>query len=298
MNSLPPITPGPFLDVPALLESSRPQRSASWFWFVLGFCGLMTLLVSDRSTDDPAGRTSVKILTMLVLAGLVAGSMIRSVWTVRRFRGQEAFVDGIEEMIQLRRWEPAGVMLDRFLIEPAQTPETWGRALALMSAILARHHRYEDAITVQEFLLEEDVLGDATDYAVRVGRAMAMLHEDHLVDADRAIGDLRKRLPGDRSAGLTLVELYRDVKTGHSDEAIEIFNKRQGMLRSQLGHRMADAYLMLSAAHDRLGQTADAKEAFGRATLLGPAAELFRRYSDLEPLAQKYGVTPAPPEAA
>jgi tetratricopeptide (TPR) repeat protein len=297
MNSLQLITPRPFLDVPALLESSRPQRSSSWFWFVLGFCGLMTLAVGNRSTDDPAGRTSIKILTMIVLVGLVAGSMIRSVWMVRRFRGQEAVVDGIEEMIQLRRWEPAGMMLDRFLVEPAQTPETWGRALALLSALLARYHRYEDAITVQEFLIDEEVLGDATDYAVRVGRAMAMLHEDHLVDADRAIGDLRKRLAGERSAGLTLVELYRDVKTGHPDEAIEIFEKRQGMLRSQLGHRMADAYLMVSAAHDRLGQTAEAEAAFGRATLLAPAVELFRRYPDLEPLAKKFAPTPAPPEA-
>jgi tetratricopeptide (TPR) repeat protein len=298
MNPLPIIPPRPFLDVPTLLETSRPQRSTGWFWYVLGFCGLMTVLVSTKSSEDPVQQEAVKITTTTVLVGLLVASTIRSVILMRRFRAQESLVDHVEEMVQLRRWEPAGMTLDRFLSEPVHSRQTWGRSLALLSAILSRYHRYPDAMKVHEFLIDHEMLDDATDYSVRVGRAMAMLHEDQLIDADRAIGDLRKRLPGAKSAGLTLVELYRDVKTGHPDEAIEIFQSRREMLRTQLGHRIADAYLMAAAAYDRLGRTDDARTAFERATLLAPAMELFRRYPDLQVLAKKFRPSPAPVEAA
>jgi hypothetical protein len=117
------------------------------------------------------------------------------------------------------------------------------------------------------------------------------------VDADRAISDLRRRGPAEGTAGLALVEIFRDVKTGHPDEAIEIFNKHLPQLQQQLGHRVADAHGLVARAYDLLGNESEARAAYQRATLLAPAVELQRRYPELVKLAEKYPAAPAPKEA-
>ena len=84
-------------------------------------------------------------------------------------------------------------------------------------------------------MLENVQLDPNTAHALRLGRAMATVREEHLFDADRAISELRREV-GDRdSAGLALIEIYRDVKTGHPAEAIDVFNSRLPALREQLG---------------------------------------------------------------
>jgi hypothetical protein len=150
---------------------------------------------------------------------------------------------------------------------------------------------------VHNFVLENVQLDPGTQQALRIGRAMAMLREDHLFDADRAIAELR-RGGGDDSAGLALVELYRDVKTGHPTEAIELFHQRRESMRNQLGHRFADAYVLVARAYDLLGRESEARNAYHNATVLAPATELSRRYPETAGLLEKYGATPAPPEAA
>jgi hypothetical protein len=129
---------------------------------------------------------------------------------------------------------------------------------------------------------------------------MAMLREDHLFDADRAIAELRRMSSGAGvdSGGLALVEIYRDVKTGHPDEAVAIFEDKLPALRDQLGHRVADAYALAARAYDLLGRTAEAQDAYTRATLLAPLVELHRRYPDVEKLAGRYQPASAPAEAA
>jgi tetratricopeptide (TPR) repeat protein len=173
-------------------------------------------------------------------------------------------VDAIEEMMQLRRWEPAGMLLDRFLSTPVRSPRVWATALVRLAELLGRYHRFEDALAVQNFLIENELLDEASEYFLRLGRTMAMLREDHLVDADRAISDLRRRGPRD-GGGLALVEMFRDVKTGHPDEAIEIYSKSQLALRQQLGHRVADAHALAALAFDLQGDTAGAQIAYEKA---------------------------------
>jgi tetratricopeptide (TPR) repeat protein len=133
--------------------------------------------------------------------------------------------------------------------------------------------------------------------ALRLGRTMAMLQEDHLFDADRAISELR-RGPAAGSAALALVEIYRDVKTGHPNEALDLFQEKQLLLRDQLGHRMADAYALVARACDLLGNASEAADYFRKATLLAPAGELYRRYPEVQKLEGRYSPAPAPPEAA
>jgi tetratricopeptide (TPR) repeat protein len=159
---------------------------------------------------------------------------------------------------------------------------------------------------------------------------MAMLREDHLFDADRAINELRQIgrseraaaaaargaedvtsvspgsagaaaqniFPVAESAGLALVEIYRDVKTGHPAEAVAIFEDRLSALRDQLGHRVADAYALAARAYDLLGREAEAADAYRRATLLCPPVELHRRYPEVAKLQGRYEPAAAPPEMA
>jgi tetratricopeptide (TPR) repeat protein len=230
------------------------------------------------------------MLLIVVSAGI-------SVSTIRSFRQQQQTVEAIEEMMQLRRWEPAGIMLDRLLSVPVRSPRLWATALVRLAELLGRHHRFEDALIVQSFLIDNELLDEPSEYFLRLSRTMAMLREDHLVDADRAISDLRRRGPRD-AGGLALVEMFRDVKTGHPDEAIEIFNKSLPAMRQQLGHRVADAHALIAQAYDQLGDEAQAKAAFERATLLAPLAELQRRYPELLKLAEKFPASPAPQEVA
>ena len=162
---------------------------------------------------------------------------------------------------------------------------------------------------MQEHLLDNVPLDPSTAHVLRLGRAMAMLREDHLFDADRAINELRRQVQrasdvevaasGEtvESAGLALVEIYRDVKTGHPAEALEMFQRSLGAMRQQLGHRAGDAYGLAAKAFDLLNRPAEAQEAYEKATLLTLPAELERRYPELASLATKFTPAARPGEA-
>jgi hypothetical protein len=102
---------------------------------------------------------------------------------------------------------------------------------------------------------------------------------------------------GIESAGLAIVEIYRHVKTGHPDDAIALFNAKLPAIREQLGHRASDAYALIARAYDLLERQSEAADAFQKATLLAPLAELLRRYPELQKLSGRFQPAPAPPEA-
>lgn len=282
-----------FLDVPRLLEASQPQPRARVGRYVLGL--LLVVVLAAALTG--AGRQATEALLALVLAGVVTFIMIFTFVTVRNLRAEQQRVDAVAELVQLRRWQDAAVMLDQYLSTPSRTHHLRAQALTYLSAVLARYHRFDDAIAVQNHLAEQGVADGPAGVGLRLGRAMAMLREDHLFDADRAISELR-RGPAAESGPLALVEIYRDVKTGHPAEAIETFHARLPVLREQLGHRVADAWALVARAHDLLGQEPEARSAFAKATLLAPAVELYRRYPEVQKLAGRYEPSPAPKEAA
>ncbi len=197
----PPISPPPFLDVPTLLEASRPQKRINFFWSFAGVFGLLLVMQFAGGADD-ATRKAIEFFTGLMLLTLVGASVGFSVFTMRRLRAQQQTVDAIEEMMLLRRWDPAGLLLNRFLSSPVRSSHLWAAGLTRLAELLGRHHRFEDAITVQNFIIENQLLDDHGDYLMRMARTMAMLREDHLVDADRAISDLRGAAPKLGRAGL------------------------------------------------------------------------------------------------
>jgi tetratricopeptide (TPR) repeat protein len=229
--------------------------------------------------------------------------------TVRRQQDERARIDAIEELVQLRRWQQAAAMLQQALSRPTVSPAGRVQLLFFLASVLARYNRFDDAIAVQNYLLEHVDLDPTTQHALRLGRTMAMLREDHLFDADRAINELRRDVSraidpsqpdaaaAPVSAGLALIEIYRDVKTGHAAEAIELFHRARQPLREQLGHRVADAHALVARAHDFLGDSPHAQAAWERATLLSPVVELLRRYPELSAIAGKYAAATAPRDA-
>lgn len=292
--------PGPaFLDVPALLESSQPRPAAPRFWLMVGGFAAVVLASALLTTAGPQMRNLVRLLSLAVMIGLMGGLSLLTMWMVRRFKAEQQAVEGIGELVQLRRWTEAAALLDQYLSRPSRSPQLRGHALLYLASVLARYHRFEDAVAVYDHLLDHENIDPGTAWGLRLGRAMALLGEEHLHDADRAISELRRMAPPDReSGGLALVELYRDVKTGHAQDAVDRFARSLPAMREQLGHRVADAYALAARAYDLLGRTAEAQDAFAKATLLSPPPELYRRYKEVEKLQDRYDPAVAPPEAA
>lgn len=288
--------PGGFLDVPTLLEASEPRPRVAWLGYGVGAFLLVVLtaaLIGQKSAEAQAALRLFSALSMLLLMGLLG---LLTVLTVRRHRAEQEQLEAAAELVQLRRWPQAAFVLEHLLSTPARAPQLRAQALIYLAAVLARYHRFDDAIRVYNHLLDTESVDGATAYGLRLGRAMAMLREDHLFDADRAINELRRARGSDDSAGLALVELYRDVKTGHPTEAIQLFEAKLPTLRDALGHRVADAWALAARAYDLLGRKTEAQDAFTKATLLAPPAELFRRYPEVEKLAATYAPAAAPVE--
>jgi tetratricopeptide (TPR) repeat protein len=289
-----------FLDVHTLLEASEPRPRIPWTQFLLG--GFVLAFIFSwyvgHSSQPGESQDVMGSLIFLGLMGFVGSVALASFIGVRRARAEHAAVGAVEELMQLRRWPEAGLLLQSLLSRPARSPLARAQALLFLAMVLARYHRFEDSVTVDEYILGTIPLDDATDHAIRLGRAMSLLREDNLLDADRAISELRRTSRGVESAGLALVELYRDVKTGHPAEAIEIFQDRLEVMRRQLGHRVADAWALVARAYDLLDRREESQTAFVNATILMPLSELMRRYPEVAPLTSKYQAAPAPAEVA
>ena len=288
---------GEFLDVQTLLESSKPRPRVHWFWYTIAVMSFLAMVGVLGANQAPEIREAIDLLSLLIIVALMGATTMNTIFNAKKHRAAQQAVESVEELIQLRRWQQAGLVLHGFLSQPAPSARLRAQALVYLSSVLSRHQRFEDAIMVQNYILENELVDATADYGLRLLRAMAILREDHLVDADRAISDLRRR--GNPTSGsLALIEIYRDVKTGHPAEAIEIFQERLPQMQRQLGHRVADAHGLVARAYDMLGRDSEAAAAYERATLLAPAAELHRRYPELAKLNEKYQPAPAPAEAA
>ena len=304
-----------FLEPQALIDASGERRFVPPAWPVLLIAA--ALILTSSSID--AGRTThwgqlvlfIGLTVVYIAHYLVRGAIARSM------AAEVAAVNTLEELVQLRRWPEAADLAQKILSRPMYLRDRRMAALMSLATLLTRYHRFEDARIVHEYLLaggDAGLLPDAsTGHSIRVARAMGMLREDHLVDADKAMSDLRREVNRARdevrrergneaalevqSAGLVLLELYRDVKTRHYEEACEIFDRSIDMLRRQLGLRIADAWVLVAAARDGLGQADAARTAYENATTLAPAIELHRRYPETQALADRYAAVPWPTKA-
>src|SRR5688572_29729186 len=137
-----------FLDVPALLESSRPKARVGLFWYALGGFLLVVLGATLVSQGSETGRRLVDALSAVLMVGVIAGMAIFTATTVRRHRAEQQAVEAAGEMVQLRRWPDAAALLGDLLSRPARTAALRGQALIYLGSVLARYHRFDDAIAV------------------------------------------------------------------------------------------------------------------------------------------------------
>jgi hypothetical protein len=285
-----------FLDVPRLLEQSQPRGRPVWVWYAMTACAVFVMTTSWSAAQEPSLRGLAMPMAGLGMLIVMIGMGAFTSHLVRQQRQEQQALEAVEELVQLRRWDEAAAMLDGMLSRPTRTDAARVQALVYLCSVLGRYHRFTDVMVVQDYLLEHAQFDAAATHALKLMRTMAMLHEDHLFDADRAINELRRESA--ESGGLALVELYRDVKTGHAAEAIDLFRSRLPALRGQLGARVGDAHALVARAHDLLGQEAEAAAEYERATLLASPDELIRRYPELAALKDKYRAAEAPKEAA
>lgn len=304
----------PFLDPQLLIDRSRVVSPPGATPYFLLFILLAPLLVFLPSGESPMNLT-LKLVIVLALLGLTVMWALTTKSKLEAHRRESIAVDALDELVQLRRWTDAAAHVQRILSDAMLAPQRRMQALLSLGTILLRYHRFDDARVVHDYLLKPEdgapVADGPTAHSIRVARAMTLLRDDRLVDADRAINDLRRDVRNARdearraqeesaeassieSAGLALVELYRDIKTGHPDEAVALFEDKRKALRDQLGHRVGDAWVLVAKAYDVQGNADAARDAYRRATALCPPVELHRRYPETAELESKYESTVVP----
>jgi len=282
-------------DVPRLLDRSSVRPPAAWMWpaaaIMLAAAVLGGIVPSTGAIIEP------QLLVSAAMMGLFAVLGLGAMRAARALAAEHDAVRQANELVRLRRWPEAAAALERLLSRPMHTHHGRLHALMCLGAVLTRYHRYADAAAVYDYLLEQP-LDAASQHAMRVGRAMVLLYDDRLYDADRAISELRRGEMAAESAPLALVEIYRHVKTGHPDDALAVFEAKKHLLAAQLGVRTGDVLALVARAHDMLGNTDRARQAYADATVLVPPEELFRRYPETAALAGRYQAAARPAEAA
>lgn len=314
----------PPIDVPALIALSRPTGSGQRLGLVVPAAWALVLATAIAGKSS---GVSTAVAFVAIAATASVSMILRS--SNRGVERERQVVGRIEDQLALKNVGQVLPELSALLSRPMRRVDHRLRALVLLATALARIDRQDDALLLYEELLDREQIIGPGAAAVRLARAVALLKADRLYDADRAISDLRRDLsrrpqpdrretgpaatpeaaaiagPTDFStlpaagdamtyAATRLVELYRDVKTGHPVDAIELFTADRQALRTGLGHRYAEALALVAAAHDRLNHPEEAAGHFADATALAPAVDLVRRYPELAPLPGRYAVTPTP----
>src|SRR5262245_27727555 len=100
----------PYLDVPLLMEQSQPHARGGWFWYAAGVFLLVVVGSAYVSAQWPAGVKLVDLASKLFMVGLMVGLAWMTSLTVKRQREEMKRIEGLEELVQLRRWPEAAGM--------------------------------------------------------------------------------------------------------------------------------------------------------------------------------------------
>lgn len=286
-------------EVEQAIERSRPTGRPRWWMPAILGVAAASLAVPTLWPERSAG---VEAALSLALAA-VLGAIMFATWRFgRRLREQSEQLDALAELVQLRRWREAAGCAAALLSRPMISPAARVQALMHWGAVLARQQRLEDAQRVYDHLVDEGGLDRGSTLNLKIARAMLLLREDRLVDADRAITELRKLLGRDHAgawpAAITLIEMYRDIKTAHAEEALELYDEARPRLAGQLAIRSADGHALAARAAQLLGRHDRAAALWREATLLAPPNELIRRYPETSAVASAHPAATAPAEVA
>lgn len=250
----------------------------------------------QTSAPTQGAEAARAVLAMVVPLGLLGIAVAVGSSMRRRILREQQTVEEAEGSIRFRRYDRALWLLLGVLSGAMISPFQRARALGMYVAVLGRLGRHEQTVKLVEMMLEEGVLL-STVPALRTVRIHALLREDRLVDADRAITELKRSgREGHTGALLALAEAYRDVRTGHGGDLLEAHDRRRAVVASEIGTRVADLYALAAWAARRGGDIDKARQFWRRATLLGIERELVERYPELSDVARELPAEPLPPE--
>ncbi len=318
---------GDWIDVPRLLQASRPSAGAGRYLLLLPPLGLAGLLGAVILMLFSPGRSFWLPVMALVSLAASAGALVAMARIATRARQERRVVSEIEELITLRHFRPAAGRLVGLMSRPMRLGPNRTMAMVQLARVLERYGRFEEAIEVAEAIGRDPAADPATRFILGCARAMSMLRAGRLYDAGEAISQLRREVnrlddavrrmaerageeaadaevehdpaPGPRSfdsVALVMVELYRDVQTRHSAEALATVEEKRQALRDGLGMGLADALALGSVAAHRLGDASKAARMWAEATLLMAEDELVRRYPEVREVAGPFRASPRPRE--
>src|SRR5579864_5307521 len=137
-----------FLDVQTLLQASEPKPRIPWIQFLIGVFVVAIILswYVGRSGQPAEMQGLMNTLIGFGLMGFVGSITFASFMGVRRARSEHATLAAVEELMQLRRWPEAGLLLQTQLSRPARSPLARAQALLFLAMVLARYHRFEDSV--------------------------------------------------------------------------------------------------------------------------------------------------------
>lgn len=271
-----------------LLESSKPQRQQSLLMpiFLLG-----VLVASLYSLQG--GNPLLGALVPVVFAGAIIVAVLHGTRIARRQQREKDALRQIDESIRLGNWQQAAPTVDQFLSKPVMLPQVRVQALIYLGAVLVRQGQYQQVLDLYRHLLETVAFPPQIAVSLRCARIYAMLRAEHLSDAYQAIAQLKRDTPAG-SAMVSLLELYRLVKMGHPDDALQLFGQKQAQLAAQLGHRSCDGWALAALAAWALGRQDDADGYARNAGLLGNVREIVQRFPECKEIMDR--IWPAPAE--
>src|SRR5436305_11500368 len=116
----PPSPPAPseeptFLEPHELIERSQPGPRAGIFWYMIGGFALVVITSTIAGGKSAEAQATVRMLGGLVMVLLMLGLSILTWYLAQRQRDEQRQLEAIEELVQLRRWPEAAVMLQAML---------------------------------------------------------------------------------------------------------------------------------------------------------------------------------------
>jgi tetratricopeptide (TPR) repeat protein len=269
-----------------LILSSRPRGGLirGPMFVLLGLSVLLGALSADTQILPPNGVLTWLLPQFVLLA--VAAVMI---YSIRRQKELARYVQESIEAVQLKQWPRAFSALDRLLRRPVPHPTARAESLLALAAVAEASDAFEVSQRIYEHLLQERMADPVQLHTARVGLGAAMLRTGQTTDAVGLIDRLeREELPGSLKAHIELLGLFREVTMGHATDRLDRAEERRALFRRHLGNRAGYGYALLAAAFDIAGQADQAARYWHDATLLLPATELTRRFSELKRVGGKY----------
>ncbi len=269
-----------------LIQRSRPRSLwVSPQTLLLLLCGGVLGAMLARPEALARGAAAQFLLTQTLLAVALLWLWLRT----RRRQQVDAGVRSLWEAVQFKDWPRAESLVTSLLRRPVPPTTIRAQSLMVLAAVADNQKQYPVAQHVLESILREYGDDRGLSWAVRPALAGTLLRTQQLTDAVAMIEKLgREDLPDAVRAQVELVNLFRFLVMGQTDDAIVRADERRALFRRHLGTRAGYGYALLAMAFDRSGQHDRAAELWRDATMLIAPTDLVDRFSELRTVASRY----------